>query len=96
MLPEGTGSFVFVDKAAHPDKPITVWYHRSIGTDEAVPAVFVMHGVKRNGEKYRDDWIELANAHKFLVAVLEFAKEHFRGGRRYNLGNMVRAAGPVR
>ena len=48
-LAPGTGSFVFVDKANHPDKPITVWYHRPEEAANDAPVVFVMHGVKRNG-----------------------------------------------
>lgn len=92
-LAPGTGSFVYVDTANHPDKPVTVWYHRPEGTDSNVPVVFVMHGVKRNGATYRDNWIALADANKFLVVVPEFSKKAFPGSWRYNMGNVFRAAG---
>ncbi|MCG8544987.1 MAG: hypothetical protein MJE12_12340 [Alphaproteobacteria bacterium] len=92
-LAPGTGSFVFVDKANHPDKPITVWYHRPEEAANDAPVVFVMHGVKRNGAKYRDNWIALADANKFIVVVPEFTKKHFPGSWRYNMGNVFYAAG---
>jgi len=92
-LPSGTGSFVYVDKANNPDKPVTVWYHRPEGTDNTVPVVFVMHGVRRNGDTYRNNWIDLADANKFLVVVPEFSKKAFPGSWRYNMGNVFYAAG---
>ncbi len=92
-LAVGTGSFVYVDEANDPDKPVTVWYHRPEGTDNAVPVVFVMHGVRRNGETYRDNWIDLADENKFLVVVPEFTKKAFPGSWRYNMGNVFYAAG---
>lgn len=92
-LAAGTGSFVYVDKANNPDKPVTVWYHRPEGTDNTVPVVFVMHGVRRNGDTYRDNWIDLADENKFLVVVPEFSKKAFPGSWRYNMGNVFYAAG---
>jgi len=92
-LAAGTGKFVYVDKANNPDKPVTVWYHRPEGTDNAVPVVFVMHGVRRNGETYRDNWIDLADENKFMVVVPEFSKKAFPGSWRYNMGNVFYAAG---
>lgn len=92
-LPAGTGSFVYVDKANNPGKPVKVWYHRPEGTDSTVPVVFVMHGVRRNGDTYRDNWIDLADENKFLVVVPEFSKKAFPGSWRYNMGNVFYAAG---
>jgi len=63
------------------------------GTDGHVPVVFVMHGVKRNGETYRDNWVAHAEAGKFLVVVPEFSTQHFPGSRGYNVGNVFETSG---
>jgi poly(3-hydroxybutyrate) depolymerase len=60
------------------------------------PVVFVMHGVGRNAEEYRDQWHELAIEHDFLLVVPEFSKRQFPGSGAYNLGNVFDAAGKVR
>ena len=91
-LSDGSGSFEFLDGAENPDKPITVWYHKPKGTMLDLPVVFVMHGVKRNGERYRDNWVDLADKGKFLLVVPEFSKKHFPGSWRYNLGAVFRAS----
>jgi poly(3-hydroxybutyrate) depolymerase len=73
-LSNGCDSFVF----PHSGKNITVWYYNP-GITPTTPVVFVMHGVKRNGQKYRDSWVEYAQKRRFLVLVPEFSKE--RGTR---------------
>ena len=40
------------------------------------PMVFVMHGVKRNADVYRNAWKELARQHNLLVVVPEFSKKN--------------------
>jgi len=57
------------------------------------PVVFVMHGMKRNADDYRDQWHELAVKHQFLLVVPEFSNAAFKGSRRYNLGNVFDADG---
>ena len=60
------------------------------------PVIFVMHGVQRNAETYRDQWHELAIEHDFLLVVPEFSERQFPGAAAYNLGNVFDAAGKVR
>ena len=43
------------------------------------PVVFVMHGVNRNADEYRDQWHDLANEHDFLLVVPEFSERKFPG-----------------
>ncbi len=73
--------------------PVTVWYYLPVGHTEASEIVFVMHGTKRNGEKYCDDWIPYAKKYNFLLIVPEFSKKHFPGDAGYNFGNMVDSVG---
>lgn len=84
----GTGSFTFSSTAATRDRPVTVWYHRPDELEPGSPVLFVMHGILRNGEDYRDQWVELADSHGFLLVVPEFSAKHWPGSRGYNLGNM--------
>lgn len=60
------------------------------------PVVFVMHGVGRNAEEYRDQWHKLAIEHDFLLVVPEFSKRQYPGSEAYNLGNVFDAAGRLR
>lgn len=79
------------------DIPLTVWYTApDMSAPEMprnVPVVFVMHGVRRNGEDYRDQWSALAREHGFLLLVPEFPQSRFPRAAYYNLGNVRDADG---
>lgn len=60
-----------------------------------VPVVFVMHGVKRNADEYRDQWYDLALRHGFVLVVPEFSQEQFPGTSAYNLGNVFAPDGRI-
>lgn len=72
---------------------IRVFVTRPDGLKPDSPVVFVMHGVQRNAQDYRDQWHQLAMKHGFLLLVPEFSKAGFRGSRGYNLGNVFDADG---
>jgi pimeloyl-ACP methyl ester carboxylesterase len=63
--------------------------------DAQTPVVFVMHGVGRNADEYRDQWHELAQKHGFLLAVPGFSKTDFPGADAYNLGNTLGESGDL-
>jgi len=52
------------------------------------PVVFVMHGVNRNADDYRDNWIDLANQYGFRIYAPEFSRAAFPGAELYNLGGV--------
>lgn len=52
------------------------------------PVVFVMHGTKRDADRYRDEWTEFAEKYQFLLIVPEFSKNEFPKANGYNLGNV--------
>lgn len=72
---------------------IRVFITHPTGLAPNSPVVFVMHGMSRNADDYRDQWHELAIKHQFLLVVPEFSKAAFKGSRRYNLGNVFDADG---
>lgn len=84
----GTGSYVFDATPATAARPVRVWYHRPASIDTDAPIVLVMHGAGRNGDGYRDAWIDEAERYGFLLVVPEFSDEHYPGAQTYNLGNV--------
>ncbi len=52
------------------------------------PVVFVHHGVRRNADVYRDNWVGLASAFNVLVVAPSFGQSDFPGARSYNLGGV--------
>ena len=85
-LPEQSGKFVFSDWDG-PDVP--VWTYVPPTLDPATaPITFVMHGARRDPQRYRNQWIDEANQGGFIVVAPEFSREDFPGSRSYNLGAM--------
>ncbi len=52
------------------------------------PIVFVMHGVRRNADDYRDNWIDIAREYQLRVYAPEFDSKNFPGAKNYNLGGV--------
>lgn len=90
----GAGRFLYKDPAAATGKSLWVLTYRPASFTADRPIVFVMHGVKRNADVYRNNWITLADYHGFLIVAPEFSRDDFPGSWHYNLGNvMYRADG---
>lgn len=79
----GAKRFMF-DRWAGPALP--VWYLRPAGTPPDAPVVFVMHGVKRDADRYLMAWVETAREHGFIVVAPEFTSAAFPGAKGYNFG----------
>lgn len=94
-IPEGSAT-IEVAGAGPDGSAMTVWTYRPAGLEPSDRIVLVMHGVLRNADVYRDNWIELAQAHRFLVVVPEMSRSQFPGDAGYNFGNMVDRAGTPR
>lgn len=88
VLPPGTGQFEFIDQDGNPNKTIRVYYVKPLRTTPNTPVWFVMHGVNRNAEDYRNNWVELSDRYRATILVPEFSAEDYPGSRAYNLGNM--------
>ena len=77
------GRFVFTGWEG-PDLP--VYYQLPDRVTPDTPVVFVMHGVNRDADRYRDEWASLARRHGFIAVVPQFSREDFPGSRGYNTG----------
>jgi poly(3-hydroxybutyrate) depolymerase len=92
-LPVGKSSFWFTDWAG---PQVKVWTHKPSAVASPLRVVFVMHGVRRNGADYRDQWSDLAERHGFLLVVPEFDDARFPGVEGYNFGNTrMRDGNPI-
>jgi len=72
---------------------VTVWYYAPPVAGPEAPVVFVLPGIRRNGEDYLNDWIPLAQANRFLLVVPEFSEAQFPGDEGYIYGNTVDRVG---
>lgn len=88
------GAAVITVPGAAPDgSALTVWTYRPAGLAPEDRIVFVMHGVLRNADVYRDNWIEFAKQRRFLLVVPEMTQRQFPRDAGYIFGNMVDRAG---
>ncbi|OFX11232.1 MAG: hypothetical protein A2516_00110 [Alphaproteobacteria bacterium RIFOXYD12_FULL_60_8] len=90
-LLSGTGQFSLTVPTLNGPQPLTVFFYRPLQARPDTPVVVVMHGVNRNAADYRDQWIEPAREHGFIVLAPEFTKTDFPGSAAYNLGNLMDA-----
>jgi len=81
----GAGRFDFTQAG----KTIPVWYYLPANGKPDTPVLFVMHGVKRDAERYRDEWLPHAKKRGFILVTPEFSEKDFPGSDSYNSGNMV-------
>ncbi|NGF57105.1 alpha/beta hydrolase [Parapedobacter sp. SGR-10] len=93
QITEGKGYFEFSDNEHLEGKKMRIFYYRPTGDVTRMPILFVMHGMLRNADVYRDNWVSLADKHKVLVIVPEFSNKDFPGSRAYNYGNVLTKGG---
>jgi len=87
-LKYGKGYFYFKNKAEVTNPTIKVWYYLPSGFNAKSKILFVMHGNKRNGSVYRDQWVKIAQRQNALLIVPEFSRKDFPLDDDYNMGNM--------
>jgi len=89
VINDGAGRFLFEDPKTTTGKALPVWTYRPKSFTPDTPILFVMHGVKRNADDYRDNWTGLADEHSLLIVAPEFSSDNFPKSRAYNLGNVM-------
>jgi poly(3-hydroxybutyrate) depolymerase len=80
----GLGQFDHVSQG----RTIRVWTYEPPGAGPDAAVVFVLHGVRRNGEEYREPWIPLCQQYHCVALVPEFSARDWPGSRSYNNGNV--------
>jgi poly(3-hydroxybutyrate) depolymerase len=92
-LSPGKGRFDFKDWSG---PALPVWYHMPRGMKPSAPVLFVMHGQARNGDEYRDQWVQLSEKYGFLLVVPTFSERDFPERAGYNFGNAFGPDGKLR
>ena len=80
----GADQFIFQHHDGKLTRPITVWTYRPKQMVPDARVLFVMHGVQRDGERYRDEWRAYAEKDSALLLVPEFSVANFPGSGGYS------------
>ncbi len=80
----------------HPERPLVVHTYRPAAHGPDDPVVLVQHGIKRNGDEYRDFWIDAAEKHRLLIVATTFGDEAYPKPENYNNGMVVAPDGSIR
>jgi hypothetical protein len=83
----GGNSMIYHD-LAFPDREIRLHAARPQDWSPACPVLFVHHGVRRNGQDYRDYWLGHVDTGAFLAIAIEYPDETFPEYLWYNFGNL--------
>jgi poly(3-hydroxybutyrate) depolymerase len=76
-------------EVAHGGTTIPVWYYLPKNVRSDAPVLFVMHGVNRDADRYRNEWEPHAEKQGFILLCPEFSNAAFPGEEGYNFGNIL-------
>lgn len=88
-LAKGAHHYEFQDPVTQSD--VTVYYYKPHDYTPDTPVVFVLHGLRRNAEEYRDSWVEYAERNDLMVLSPRFSRDPYPGANGFNLGNVFNA-----
>jgi len=92
----GRNAVLYIDEDRNADRPFTLHTYRPYGYTPDRPVVIVQHGVLRNGDEYRDFWIDAADRHKLLIVAPTFSDQIWPGVESYNNGRVFTPSGNPR
>jgi pimeloyl-ACP methyl ester carboxylesterase len=85
----GSGSFSFIAGQGGLNHTIDVFYFRPDNFTPSSPILIVMAGGGRNGDDYRDAWIESARNYGVLVLSPSYTEDLYPRSVNYNLARMI-------
>jgi hypothetical protein len=97
--PAGAGSYTYNGTGALAGQSVKIWYNvpsTSLGALANAKIHFVMHGMSRTAESYRNTWIPLLATKNVLLITPEFSVEQYPGSRTYNQGSVLDSRGALR
>lgn len=89
QIEPGSGRFLVEGGPGHRDDTLTVHYHRPERFDRRSPVVMVIPGAGRNGDDYRDAWVDASEKHGVLVLSPSYPEEDYPEYWSYNLAGMT-------
>ncbi len=87
-IQDGIGKFL-IDGGLQQEKRIVIHYYKPQNLNPESPVVIVLPGAGRNGDEYRDIWIEKANNYNILVLSPEYSEKYYPEFWSYNLAGMI-------
>lgn len=87
----GSGVFLIEGGQNKKEKNIKVYYHQPKNYRENSKVLIVLPGAGRNGDSYRDAWIEAAEKYSILVLSPMYAEQDY-SFEEYHLGGLIQAA----
>lgn len=87
-LQQGSGEFL-IEGGFDSEKHITVHYYKPKKFNSDSHVVMVIPGAGRNGDDYRNAWIEQSEKYNLLVLSPEYSEKHYPRFWNYNLGGMI-------
>lgn len=87
-IESGVGKFL-IEGGSIKEKTIVVHYYKPQNLQPESPIVFLIPGAGRNGDDYRDAWIDKAEEFNVLVLSPEYSENHYPEFWSYNLAGMI-------
>jgi pimeloyl-ACP methyl ester carboxylesterase len=88
VLAPGAGKFTMSGGKGHEQHVITVHYYRPTTHHRRSPVLIVIPGAGRNGDDYRDAWIEFAERSSVLIAAPSYAEADYDAAA-YQMGGAI-------
>lgn len=85
----GSGFFHINGGIGHENDTITVYYHKPKNFTSKSKVLIVIPGAGRNGDDYRDSWIEASEKHSVLILSPSYAEEDYSYAD-YHLGGLIK------
>lgn len=86
----GSGSFLVNGGGRYDEKKIKVYYHKPKDFHKDSPVLMVIPGAGRNGDDYRDAWVEASEKYGVLILSPSYSEKFYPGYWSYNLAGMTR------
>ncbi|EDP70860.1 hypothetical protein FBALC1_08873 [Flavobacteriales bacterium ALC-1] len=86
---KGAGSFKINGSSNHQADSITIFYHKPENFTRSSEILLVVSGAGRNGDDYRDSWIETSEKYGVLIISPSYPEKEYNYGD-YHLGGIVK------
>lgn len=86
---EGSGLYHINGGTGHENDSITVYYHKPKNFTSKSKILMVIPGAGRNGDDYRDSWIEASEKHSVLILSPSYAEKNYSYAD-YHLGGLIK------
>jgi len=89
LIEEGSGTFTIKGGKGNENKTVTVYYYKPKTFNTSSKVLLVIPGSGRNGDSYRDSWIEESEKHNVLILSPSYPEIEYPY-EDYHLGGIVK------